>query len=59
MPINTNSLHICAVTMKSENTRLLIMSVYMPNDNNSHSSYEEYGEVLYEISSIVKKSEKS
>ena len=52
-PINTNSPRICAVTMKSENTKLLIMSVYMPNDDNSHSSYEEYGEVLYEISSIV------
>ena len=52
-PINTSSPRLCAVTMKSETIRLLIMSVYMPNDDNSNNNYEEYGDVLYEISSIV------
>ena len=53
MPINTNSPHLCAVSMKSETIKLLIMSVYMPTDDNSNDNYEEYGDVLYEISSIL------
>ena len=53
MPINTNSPRLCAVTMKSETIKLLIISVYMPTDDNSNDNYEEYGDVLYEISSIL------
>ena len=52
-PINTNSPCLCADTMKSETIKLLIMSVYMPTDDNSNDNYEEYGDVLYEISSIL------
>ena len=46
MSINTNSPRICAVTMKSENNRLLIMSAFMLNDDNSNSNYEEFGYVI-------------
>ena len=53
MPINTNSPRLCAVSMKSETIELLIMSVYMPSDDNSNDNYEEHGDVLYEISSIL------
>ena len=53
MPINTNSPRLCAVTMKSETIKLLIISVYMPTDDNSNDNYEEYGDVLYEISPIL------
>ena len=41
--------------MKSAKIKLLTMSVYMPNDDNSNDSYEEYGEVLSEIASLLGK----
>ena len=50
-PIITNSPRICAVELKSDNIKLIIMSIYMPTDN--EVSYIEYGDVLDEISSIL------
>ena len=54
-PINTISPCICAVVMKSEQIKVLVISVYMPNDNDSNTNYEIYGEVLYEISALKEK----
>ena len=54
-PINTTSPRLCVVDMKSEQIKVIIISVYMPNDDNSNMNYEIYGEVLYEISAIIEK----
>ena len=52
-PINTTSPRLCVVHMKSEQIKVIIISVYMPNDDNSNMNYEIYGEVLYETSAII------
>ena len=52
-PISTTSPRICAVAIKSEHVKAIVISVYMPSDDNSNSSYDIYGDVLYELSSIV------
>ena len=52
--ISTTSNRICAVNVKYEQIRFILITVYMPNDDNSDSSYSMYGDVLSEISSIIR-----
>ena len=52
-PISTTSPRICAVAIKSEHVKTIVISVYMPSDDNSNNNYDIYGDVLYELSSIV------
>ena len=49
-PVNTTSPRICAVEVNSKQCKVLIVTVYMPNDNDNH---ELYGDVLSEVSSYV------
>ena len=50
-PIVTNSPRICAVKMTSNNISIIVISVYMPTDEDVH--FVTYGDVLDEISSII------
>ena len=52
-PIATRSPRICAVSTNSGTSKILIVSVYMPTDDNTDSNYEIYGDVLYELASLV------
>ena len=52
-PITTTSNRICAVEFKSDKTKLMLINVYMPNDDNSDTNYDIYGDVLSQISSII------
>ena len=52
-PIATTSTRLCTIDIKSDKTNFILMSVYMPNDDNSNSSYDIYGDVLSQISSII------
>ena len=50
-PVVTNSPRICAVIITSGHTSILVMSLYMPTDDDIN--FVAYGEVLHEISSII------
>ena len=50
--MNTTSSRLCAVNVKYEQIQFMIIAAYMPNDDNSESSYNMYGDILSEISSI-------
>ena len=52
-PINTTSPRICAVEIKSEQIKLILITVYMPNDNDLNNNIDLYGDVLSEISSVI------
>ena len=52
-PINTNSNRICAIHAKSDHINCILISVYMPTDDNTDTSYNVYGDTLYELSSLV------
>ena len=52
-PVATTSPRLCAVTAEGAGRSMLWVSVYMPNDDNTHSSYEIYGDVLSELSGII------
>ena len=53
VPVKTNSERICAVHVKSENINCILASVYMPNDDDTNISFNIYGDILYELSSLV------
>ena len=53
VPINTLSKRICAVHIKGDNFDCIFASIYMPNDDNSNNSFEIFGDVLYEISTLI------
>ena len=53
VPIKTNTQRICAVHVKSDNINCVFASVYMPNDDNTNTNFNIFGDVLYELSSIV------
>ena len=52
-PLQTISTRICAAHIKNENINCIIASIYMPNDDNSNNNFEIYGDVLYELSSLI------
>ena len=50
-PVNSTSPRICAVEVKSNIFKVMLITVYMPNDNDLNNDL--YGDVLSEISSII------
>ena len=52
-PITTTSKRLCAVNIVADNVNIILINVYMPNDDNCDSSFNEYGDILCEISSII------
>ena len=52
-PISTMSKRVCAVTVEAENINLVLITVYMPCDDNTDEHFTIYGDVLYEISKII------
>ena len=53
IPILTNSKRLCALNIKSDTCNIIMINVYMPNDNDTEDSYNMYGDILSEISSIL------
>ena len=53
VPVNTSTPRLCAVATDTGNSKLLIVSVYMPNDDNSDVNFYLYGDVLSELSSLI------
>ena len=52
-PIKTNSSRVCAALAEISNNKFVIISVYMPCNDNSIANINEFEEVLNEISSIL------
>ena len=52
-PVNSTSPRICAVEVNSELIKVLLINVYMPNDNDLNGNNDLYGDILSEISSII------
>ena len=50
-PVVTTSPRICAVTINSDDINILLMSLYMPTDEDVN--FIAYGDVLHEVSSIM------
>ena len=50
-PVVTTSPRICALTIISDNINILVMSLYMPTDEDLN--FVTYGDVLHEVSSII------
>ena len=53
VPIVTNSFRLCAVNVKTNTFNIILINVYMPVDDNSEDSFNEYGDILSEISAII------
>ena len=53
IPIVTNSLRLCAVNVKTNSFNTILINVYKPVDDNSEVSFNEYGDILSEISAIL------
>ena len=56
-PIETLTPRVCAVTLNNINDKFLLLSVYMPVDNNNVLSVNEFTIVLEEISRLLKEYE--
>ena len=52
-PIKTNSSRLCAVNVKSDKINIIIFNIYMPCDNNSDESFDIFGDVLFDLLSIL------
>ena len=52
-PISNTSSRVCAVVARSQTINLLIISVYMPIDDNSDNNHDLYGDTLNEISALI------
>ena len=52
-PINTNSSKVCAAFAEIFNDKFIIISVYMPSNDNSIVNINEFEEILNEISTIL------
>ena len=53
IPITTISKRLCAVNVKCKDYNLVLINKYMPNDDDSDESFDLYGNVLCEISSLI------
>ena len=53
VPIETNSDRICATHVNNSDCKFIIINVYMPNDDETEESFNMYGDILSEISSII------
>ncbi len=51
--VPTTSRRLCAVVAHSQSVKLLIVSVYMPNDDNCDLSFNIFGYVLKELSAMI------
>ena len=51
-PIVTLSNRICAVHIKSDKLNVILCNLYMPGDNNTEESFEEYGDIIFELITI-------
>ena len=51
--VETTNNRICAATLTSGKINLLIVSVYMPVDDGSNSSFEEFADVLIELFRLI------
>ena len=47
--LNTLNDRVCAITLVSNTTNMLVLSVYMPNDDGSNESFNEFSDVLIEV----------
>ncbi len=52
-PLTTTFKRQCAVVAQSQCDKLLLVSVYMPNDNNCDRGFEFFGDVLNELSAMI------
>ena len=52
-PVSTTSSRICAVELISDSIKAMLITIYMPNDNDQGNNQNVYGDVLAEISSII------
>ena len=52
-PIETTSNRLCVVLIKSNNLNIILCNVYMPVNDNSQESFDVYGDVLYELLTII------
>ena len=52
-PLPTRSSRLCAIVAKVHGLQFVIISVYMPVDDDSETNYEIYGDTLHEINAIV------
>ena len=52
-PVSTTSPRICAVEIISDSIKAMLITIYMPNDNDQGNNHNVYGDVLAEISSII------
>ena len=48
-PVPTTSKRVCAVTAEAPGRAMLWLTVYMPVNDNTNTSYNNYGEVLAEV----------
>ena len=53
IPISTTSKRLCAINVKCNEYNLIIVNVYMPTDDDTDDSFNIYGDVLSEISSLI------
>ncbi|KAI3385219.1 hypothetical protein SNEBB_001120, partial [Seison nebaliae] len=53
VPIATTSRRLCAVRIRDETKDIVLVSVYMPVDDNTTTSYEIYGDTLSELEAIM------
>ena len=51
--IQTNSKRICAASVITESFKLLLISIYMPCDDNSNESASEYLDLLNELTGLL------
>ena len=57
IPVNkvaTSSSRLCVASLTNEYFKILVISVYMPVDDNSNVSFIEYGEIMNEMSGLLK-----
>ena len=54
LPIRTNNKRVACVTVTTDKIKLILINVYMPQNDNSQKSFDEFGDVLDEISSIIR-----
>ena len=52
-PLPTTSRRLCAVAAETRSHSMLWLTVYMPVDDGTTSSFNEYGEVLAEMSALL------
>ena len=52
-PLKMLSTRICAAHIKGENINCIIASIYMPSDDNNNDNCETFGDVLYELSTLI------